>query len=498
MIMYHSIESGQLREESRRRIIYEYEKGNATYFSQHIDELDAWTRGEVFEEVLLMASEREDIEFLKQYFCEAGYIHGLQDQIIIKAYKSGDIEFAQQHFDEIGLAGGWPLQRQIMMTSYERGDIEFVEEYINRVHFEIRGEILKTAYEKEDMTFVERHLSHTDSHTRLELAIAERKKGKNELVRKLLMVENSKKEQQGKKTVSCSGKMLNEALSQGKIDKDFIIVLIRLGSGLDYVAYNNVDGSTPEYIPTLYKALKLEDATVRKEIITEMLKSGVSIDSKYVARTYHWDKSVEKTEIHCLDANNGELVQIMSELGMEVPQEKQNITAPKRGEKQPKEQKQDNRVLVCDFLTHEVGLNEEEIKKLETTYRGWGRDLYSLSTERLGMQKAILDSVGGTKRAFTTDAKVLNNDPQVLYSRLMFYRESGITVMPDRLYTTLGISKKGFAKNFGSRVLEKGNMEDSDYEYKLKQELLKRYPMPETRDELKRTLEELNKEEIGG
>lgn len=301
--------------------------------------------------------------------------------------------------------------------------------------------------------------------------------------------------------------------SESEMDKEYILALIKAGVDLDYANCRDGDEKpVKEHIPTLYAALKIEDEATRKEIVTAMLKAGVDPTAKHIGEYYIDSSFGANYEYSCLDVNNGELRSIMQELGMAIPKveysEKADVVDfecdwnyakmnPLEETRKQSQEYADNRALVTDFLIHEVGLASEEISKLEQTYSELSRDIYSLSVESLRMQKTILDSCGGTRQGFTTEARqILTKAPELLYSRLIFCREQGISISSDRLSATIGISKMGFAKNFGDKIADRGKLDERVYGRRVQQGLLAKYPMPETQEELKKDLENREKEEV--
>ncbi len=482
---WETIDSGIIDE----IVMLEYKKGDMKSVERYWADITREMKGQI----IRLAYENGNIEFIEQHWLELA--SNLKSQIVRLAYENGNMEFVSKHLNALNRDS----YQQIIKAEYENGNIEFIEQRWASIDRVLQGMIVESEYQKGNMEFVEQHWNDLPSNTKKEIAICECKKGNYQYIKQFLEEESKQCETHGRNTVSRSGAMLSSELSKAEIDKDLILGLIQAGSGLEYESYQNLDRRTPERTPTLYKALKIENEQTRREVVTAMLKAGVNPTTMYVKQKYSYDSDYPETiRERCLDVNGGELRQIMQELGMEVPGESPRTVSSRERFARREQPARDNKVLVSDFLTHEVGLSAEQISSLEQSYQAIGRDVYSLSTERLGMQKEILDYCGGTKQVFTKDTKVLAQDPQLMYARLMLYRELGVAILPDRLYTTIGISKKGFAKNFGAHILEKGNMEDGDYEYKLKQELLKRYPMPQTREELKRALEELRKQEIGG
>ena len=145
----------------------------------------------------------------------------------------------------------------------------------------------------------------------------------------------------------------------------------------------------------------------------------------------------------------------------------------------PDEQKS----AVIEFLTKEIGLQLPEIERLEEIFQNYSNSVYNQSLERLKLQTKILSAVNCEKKAFREFGKILFIDPKTLYARLKFFEEQNITINPERINTTIGISNKGFANNFGSLILGQGE-KSRDYSYELKKELLRRYPMPKKEEEL--------------
>jgi len=455
----------------------EYSKGNMKFVKKHWNEIDEKTKAEIIKSEY----SQENLEFIELFWSQIDKNTKLE--ILKEEFLKENITFLKKYFDEIDRN----TKSKIIQEEYRKGDLEFVENYWGQISKYTREEIIIEEYSKGNIEFVKRHweeisLGIKDKIIKQESIKIYQKKGDNSFIKFILDKEKQKTELRGKIEVNCSGKMLSEELSKEKIDKEIVLMLIEAGSGLEYETYKNNQQMIVEYIPTLYKALQIEEESVRKEIVIAMLKAGVNPDTKYVK--YQYTKKGLRRIIQqekCIEANDGELIELMEELGMDVSNYEKyfaNSNNIKHIEK--------NKKRILQFLIQEIGLTEEEIKKLEEQYKALEKDIYKTSIETLEIQKKILDLCGATKQAFTKEIRVLTQEPQILYARYMFYKENNIPILPHRLSTTIGISRKGFTKNFGEMLLERGKMNEVDFERKVKQKLLQTYPMTKDKDDIER------------
>ena len=140
-------------------------------------------------------------------------------------------------------------------------------------------------------------------------------------------------------------------------------------------------------------------------------------------------------------------------------------------------------------MKEKIGLDEFEIINLEMLFQNYGRNLYKESIDgNLEVKKEILDVFGATKQGFTSAARILTNDAKVLYARARFFQERGITIDPDRLFMTLGISRKNFEKKYGEYLVDKTGYSDEEYSKRVKMKLLTLYPMPYNIEDMKLNL----------
>lgn len=488
-------------------IMEQYKNGNLDFVMQHIEMLRATERG------FIVKSEYSNgnMDFVDK--CIDGY-SGIG--IIEQEYDKGNIDFVKKHFAICR------SRREIAYAEYEKYNSEIADLFWQELDLDTKHSMAYEAYKTGDIEKLRKFMGYEKQNPRYageilcgalgdkDFALELIKAGSGLEYTEKVSTEYSRHDNYGTVTKT---PILCKALNLGDDQSKLEIIQELLQAGADsnsVISYEDDWLEIKESTPALYVALKLEDEDLRKQVLTEMLQSGVDPTLKHT-----FEERGKTYEYSCLDVNDGELRRIMQEIGMEIPEVEYtqgtnivdfelktsdygtydlNVSEETRMQTQTCK---DNRELVTDFLTHEVGLSAEEISELEKTYSELSRDIYGLSIESLRMQKMILDSCGGTKQGFTTEARqILTKSPELLYSRLMFCREEGISVSPDRLSATIGISKRGFAKNFGEKILDRGQLNEMMYGRRVQHGLITKYPMPETQEELKKDLETREKAEV--
>ena len=309
----------------------------------------------------------------------------------------------------------------------------------------------------------------------------------NKLIKNIIDVENGTNIKQGKNTVNASGVFLNYLLDNPDENKDLILMFINNGTNLNFIQYKN-ENNNPTYIPTLYKAMKIEDDELRKYIVGMMVEYGVKTDVEYKSIDYN-EAISKKTKISVLKMNNYELKQII--------EEKKNENSLKNKSKinaDTSKKESSNVSSIEEFLSTVVNLSKDEIMKLSELYSSFGRDLFEESIEGFKTKKMILDVCNATHEGFSKFGNILFNPVNVLYSRLMFFEENGIKIQPQKLDETIGATKKSFAKKYGKKL---GISDTNRLEYaeEVKRELLKRYPMPHNREKMIENVEQIAKKD---
>ena len=292
------------------------------------------------------------------------------------------------------------------------------------------------------------------------------------LIQGLLKVEKEIKIKRGFGEVKCAGLFLNHLLDNPEENKDIIQRFIKAGSCLNYIDYIN-EYNTPTYIPTLYKAMIIENDELRNSIVTSMLDAGVNTNSEYISIDYNEERSSKK-KIRVINMRNGELKKIMSGRMLGGKKSKAEV---------PVSQTNTSNISVQDFLENEVKLNADEILELTELYKKFGRNLSQEVVEGLKTKKLILDVCNAGHEGFTKFGNILFNPVNVLYARLMFFEENGIKIEPKKLDETMGATKKTFAKKYG-RKLGLATLNEPSYFEDVKMELIKRYPLPHNRDKM--------------
>ena len=451
--------------EIREKVFYKaYKKGNTEFAEKYWDDLSR----EIRKKILNEAYEKGDMEFVEKYW---EYLDvEILEKILKEAYKKGDMEFIEKHWKYLK----YGCRQKLVKEAYEKGDTEFVEKHWSDVSGEIKDKILKEVYQKGDTEFIEKYWNQINNEDLFNIKNLPKTFDSNYInfITQLVNLEKKYTEEHGKSTVSRSGRMLYDLLHEEDINEEIALMLIQAGSDINYVGYNarqfyndGIKVKEVKYTPIIMSALKIKDEKKKERIITELLKAGVNIDAEETTIEFT-DKGKNTNKIKAF--NDNEFRQLVSTYRKN--QEKTN---------NPDEQKS----AVIEFLTKEIGLQLPEIERLEEIFQNYSNSVYNQSLERLKLQTKILSAVNCEKKAFREFGKILFIDPKTLYARLKFFEEQNITINPERINTTIGISNKGFANNFGSLILGQGE-KSRDYSYELKKELLRRYPMPKKEEEL--------------
>ena len=325
----------------------------------------------------------------------------------------------------------------------------------------------------------------------------------DKLIKEALMCEGNKETLRGKSGDGkyVIGNLLYYELKKENIDEEIIIKLIKAGSYINggmgefhtYTEWltkaesDNIQAET-HYEPILFAALKINNIDSRKRIVKELLKAGADVKDNSRREIRYRDEKVKCIYESILD--NKEFLEILEEFMKEYPETR--IKGLEDEEEKRRIVKIDSKDEVNQFLTEEVGLDENGIQKLEEDFQKYGRSIYTTSVERMRLQKNILSACNCEKQAFTSGSRILGFEPKVLYARLRFFVDNNIRINPDRVNTTIGISNKGFKQHFGSILLDENT---PDYSYRLKRELMSRYPMPKTKDELNKELSKYKERE---
>ena len=479
----------------------EYEKGNIDFVDEHFYDLTKEVRSDIANKEY----EKGNLEFVESSF---GYLSNeIISEIVNKEYEKGNLEFVESNFHYLSSKD----IKEIIIKECKKGNFSFFKNFHGYLLKEERIEIIKNEYEKENLEFVERWFEVLLKDDMIKIMKKEYEKGNSNFIKKYLEKEKKEKEIQGQKEVSCDGKLLYDELSKENINKEFILSLIQAGSGVNYTGYLNADRQTPEYIPTLYKALtNISNEKDRKEIVQAMLDAGANPNSCYMKRHYdNYDSEKNYSEsISCMDVNLGELQEIMKNRKNRIeksndPNNPGKIDETIRSEKTDEIIKPENtnsidmqKVIIYNYLTNQVGLNAEEIENLENVYSEYNRDLYSENIENnLDLKKKILDVCKATKQGFTKNYRILFSSPQTLYSKLKFFKEFGIEIDFENLDKTLSSSNKYFARKYGELYIEQGDMDEKEYAKLIQRKLSELYPMPKNIDELDRELEQFRENE---
>ena len=448
--------------------------------------------------ILIQKIEQNDIEYVENHF---EYLYGHEiTKIVEKALELGKTAFAEKHFYYLW----YESKEAILVMKIEQNDTKYVEEqfeYLDR-HEKIR--IVKKAMELNKMDFVEKHFYYFNRDSKKDIVEKALELDKVEfvenhfkelnhetqevflykiknpqkytkLINNLVNDEKSEKEFIGKKEQLCSGKILYKALSQERINEELIYELIKAGSNVNYINYeNNKNYSYNQviYTPILMKTLEITDVEQKNRIIRALIEAGVNVNAEKLELNYY--RNGEKTTKHQKATDDKDLQKILNEKSQE---------------------KKENEI--SSFLKQEMNLSEEEIAKLEELYQSYEKSIYEESYEALKIKKEILSAVNCEREGFTDCARILFLKPEVIYSRLKFFTENGIIIEAERLQETLG--SKAFAKRFGKKVLptQTIDLNDTQYPAELKRELLQRYPMPRKKEELKVELDKVSEKYKG-
>lgn len=145
-------------------------------------------------------------------------------------------------------------------------------------------------------------------------------------------------------------------------------------------------------------------------------------------------------------------------------------------------------VFLNKFLKEELAFSEEDILNLSQMYESYKMNFKDEDFSELNLKKEIFDLCGMTNYAFRENPKLLFTSSETYYARLMFFRELGIKITEKNFMKTLGLTNIQFAKEYGRMIVVKGNKKDEQYDKEVKRSLIKKYQMPKTLREIKRSL----------
>ena len=383
--------------------------------------------------VLEQEYKKGNIDFVKKQFKHAdSYIIGkdIKGEILKLEYEKGNIDFVEEHFKEVSESA----KLEILKREYEKGNIDILEKHFNEIYGESKIEILKRACEKGNIEFVKKHFNEIISYLRDGIIIMAYEKGYIDFVKEHF--EEIYYE-------STQGRILKLEFDKGNI----------------------------EFVKEHFNEISM---TLKDEIVIITYEKG---DIDFVKK--HFEEISESAKI--------EIVKSEYEKGnIEFVKKYKNYAPKEYRELYQKE-------LVQEFLKEQIGLDEIEIINLEKLFESYGRNVYKESIHGdLEVKKEILDAFGATWQGFTSQARILTNDPRVLYARAKFFQELGIAIDPDRLFMTLGISRKNFDKKYGRYITERKPLDDfedyEDYSRRVRKMLLSKYPMPYRIEDIKKGL----------
>ncbi len=129
------------------------------------------------------------------------------------------------------------------------------------------------------------------------------------------------------------------------------------------------------------------------------------------------------------------------------------------------------------FFREEIGLDEEQIKKLEFFYKENNINPINMKTFELNFRKIIFEQYGVTKMIFEDEPQVLLKPLNLLFAQAMFFQDIGKEINQNNFMDTLGLSNKEFLEKFG-RILAKGyDGPEEKLEEVVNEILLSIYPM---------------------
>jgi len=445
-----------------------YEKGFLEFVESHFN----YISGDTQNEIVQRAYEKGDIEFVDKFF---KYI-SIRDKLIFQAYKNGDAEFVENHYEQLHSRN----KDEIVVIAYKKGDVAFVERHLEDISLIAKRNILQQACQKGDIEYVRRQyikLRPTEKRNIIYELIKNNSDDINKLrdiIADYIEVEKNITEMAGKKEQSCSGHLLYEIITMDNVSADVIVMLIKAGSNVEYIAYESTKTSNTEsivtYTPILMKALEIQDENKKEQIVKALLEAGVN-------------KQAKTTKIFF--TSDGRKKEIYTAMQDEFFLSTLNDFETDR--------------IAHKLLKDEIGLTEQEIMDLELTFQEFGNSIYKCSYDKLKKQKDILAAIGCEKAGFTKYARVLFFDPMVMYSRLKFFIDNGIEVNSEDLYKTLAATNKKFTITYGAKVLGTDKQVDESQVTDVKKALLKRYPMPlqnkQLLDDLKRIRDIYSKKE---
>lgn len=393
----------------------------------------------------------------------------------------GDMEFVKQNFEKIDKM---EYKSYLLVEICRQGEIEFVRQYLKKnvlsgsnkeevekqLISQLAEKYLQENYEtaKEDFEKLDRYMK---SEVIKEMLLFRETKSNiddeplDRMINLYLNNEIKEKDFQEKRTVLSSGKLLYEVLNRSKVNEELALKLIKLGLGLNYEEYETpYDASlgcrTNVYTPTLYKAMKIEDDQVRKEIVQAMVEAGVRVEVEKIItyRKYGWLRTKKRES--CMAMNKRELRKIVDARKALTPTKSQDKT-----------------------------------EKLNESYQQYGRDLKNVPSEKFEVKEKILDVCGATKESMSADSYAYASmfEEDLLYARLMFFKEQNIEIDPEKLEETMTLTAKQFADTYGEKIGINKSESAGVVEYRrnVSKKLKQQYPLPKSKEELRRKLEEL-------
>lgn len=493
-------------------IIKLWQLGDIEFVDKHFDEL----KSDVRRKMLLSVSDTGDIRFIERHYSSLNKEDKsmLLEEMITRGVKGF---FVEKHFSDIS------NKLEVFTKICEQGDFEFVKKHYCEIQDLYEKEkILLALSNQGEKDFVEENvdelikgksvchqISTLNRFKESSIDVARKKK---EILGALTKEEFLSKEYKGVRSYET---LLYKLMFSADLELEDKMYIIGLES---FKQIDSVDKLKIQYRKDVFGNWKIEKVSKNKvfyKIIDEALKQGKIEELKSNFHNFEYGKDkiidtclgnndVEFVKQHfneLSDVKQSDIAEILAKKGDMIFAEAHakevvdNVEEPKviqDGEKN--NDSRSNKILVTEFLVNQVKLDETQINELENNFSGNTRDLYTMSVERLEMQKAILDVCNATKQAFSDSWQVLTHSPEELYARLMFFRENKIVINPEKIRTTMGISNRGFLENFGEKLIARENMNEREYQRKVKDELLKKYPMPQTIANLRSSLDELKEE----
>lgn len=484
-IMKHLHES-KYREKLLEGMIHQ---GEFEFVKQNLDKIYT---PEYVEQLLLEMVNHGETEFVKHNFAKVYHLE-YKDLILRRMMKQGEMEFAKQKFE---LIYDQNVTKQLLEVMLTYDEIEFVNQSLAKISIaeyktELQNQMasqLEKMYLQGNTENAERNFEKIDLYTksividRMWQAQKTESKINDETLDKMIISyinsEKNEKEVRGKKEVSSSGSLLYKVLSDREVDEELALKLIKLGSGLDYIGREDSHSATT-YTPILYKAMQIEDDKVRKEIVEAMLEAGVNVEAERVKIVYEGGTTRKETE-YCMKMRDGELrtylqdEKILSSLRNKTANQEQMHSEPSN-------------------ITSDNGFSVSE--KLKKVYEQYGKDLKTISAEKLEIKEKILDICGANDESVSLDSYIqvalFNED--LLYARLMFFKEQKIKIDSKRFDKTIALTSRQFAEKYGERLgmNRRNSTDDIEHWRDVSKKLKEIYPLPKSSEELGRRLDEL-------